>query len=273
MFDGMLGSNKNPNHNRYIRLIALSAAQICISMPIAFFFLFINAGYLTVFPWISWEVTHAHYYIVGQVPSFMWRADPITEASLELGRWIIVISAFLFFAFFGFAEEARSHYRKAYSFASSSLHLPVFRKSRGSGSSLYTPSSSYGQGFKKGLATIFSFKGGFSSLGSRSKSETTTERKDSLVSEFRLTSSSSILEGVENPSKVLEIQPGDDDSQFVAVPTSRSAIEALAAVSNIPLPPPPIARVSVRSLPPGLYPAFPHSPTSSDLYPDPSEKV
>jgi pheromone A receptor len=273
MFNGMLGSNKSPNHNRYIRLIVLSTAQICISMPVAFFILAINASYLTVFPWISWDVTHAHYYVVGQVPSFMWRADPIVETSLELERWIIVISAFLFFAFFGFAEEARSHYRKAYSFASSSLNLPVFRKSRGSSSSPHTPSSSYGQGFKKGLATISSFKGGFSSLGSRSNSETTAERKDSLVSEFRLTSSSSILEGVENPPKALEIQPGDDDSQFVPVPTSRSANEVLAAVPNVPLPPPPIARVSVHSLPPGLYPAFPHSPTSSDLYPDPSEKV
>jgi hypothetical protein len=47
----------------------------------------------------------------------------------------------------------------------------------------------------------------------------------------------------------------------------------LAAVTNFPAPPPPIARVSVRSLPPGLYPAFPHSPTSSDLYLDPTDAV
>jgi len=279
MFNGMLGSNKNANQNRYIRLIALSASQILTTLPVALFSLYANAHYLTVHPWISWEDTHSNYSFVGQVPSFMWRANSVSQALLELNRWTVVVAAFFFFAFFGFAEEARRHYRKAYSFASSSLlRLPDLRKSKGSGSfPPYTPSSSFGHGFKKGMTTLSSFKDGFSALGSRSKSEiTTTERKDSfLVSEYRLTSSASIFEGVDNQPKALEISPGDDVSQLAPAPAhvSRSAIEALAAVSNFPVPPPPIARVSVRSLPPGLYPAFPHSPTASDLYPDPSESV
>lgn len=283
MFNGMLGSNKNPNQNRYIRLIVLSASQIFTTLPASLFSLYVNARYQTVHPWISWNDTHSDYSFVGQVPSFIWRADPVTVAIFELNRWIIVAAAFLFFAFFGFAEEARRHYRKAYSVTSSSLRLPNFRSnSRGSSSGSsppYTPSSSFGHGFKRGMATFSSFKDGFSALGSsHSKSETTTaERKDSfLVSEYRLTSSASIFEGVDSPSKALEISPGDDDSQLAPAPAftaSRSAIEALAAVSNLPVPPPPIARVSVRSLPPGLYPPFPHSPTASDLYLDPSETV
>ena len=277
MFHGMLGSNKNPNQNRYIRLIALSSCQILTSLPFALFGLYVNAHVLTVYPWISWDDTHSHYYFVGQVPSFMWRASPISEVMVELSRWIPVVSAFLFFAFFGFAEEAVKHYRKAYTFASSSLHLPNRLKSRATSSPPYTPSSSFGQSFKKGMAMFSSFKGGFSALGSSSltKSETSTaERKGSfLVSEHRLTSSVSIFEGVGNSPKALEMLPGDDDSQLapasVPAPVSRSAIEALAAVSHFPAPPP-IARVSVRSLPPGLYP---QSPTASDLYLDPSEKV
>jgi len=219
-------------------------------------------------------MTHIDYSLVRQIPSIMWRASPVPEAMLELNRWIVVAAAFLFFAFFGFAEEARRHYGKVYSFASSSLRLPNLRKSKASsGSPPYTPSSSFGHIFKRGTAATFSFKGGFSALGSGSKSETITERKDSLsVSEYRLTSSASIFEGVDNSPKVLEILPGDDDSQFAPTHTSRSAIEALAAVSDLPVPPPPIiARVSTRSLPPGLYPSFPHSPTPSDL--DPSEAV
>jgi len=277
MFHGMLGSNKNPNQNRYIRLIALSSCQIFTSLPFALFGLYVNAHVLTVYPWISWDDTHSNYSFVGQFPSFMWRASPISEVMVELSRWIPVVSAFLFFAFFGFAEEAVRHYRKAYTFASSSLHLPNRRKSGASSSPPYTPSSSFGQSFKRGMATFSSFKGGFSALGSSlTKSETTTtERKGSfLVSEHRLTSSVSMFEGVGNSPKALEILPGDDDSQLepapVPAPVSRSAIEALAAVSYFPAPPPPIARVSVRSLPPGLYP---HSPTASDLYLDPSETV
>jgi hypothetical protein len=281
MFNGMLGSNKNPNQSRYIRLIVLSGSQIFTTLPASLFSFYLNACVQTVHPWISWNDTHSDYSFVGQVPSFIWRADPATVAALELDRWILVAAAFLFFAFFGFAEEARRHYRKAYSFTSSSLRLPDFRsKSRGSGGGgsplPHTPSSSFGHGFKRGMATFSSFKNGFSALGSsHSKSETaTTERKDSfVVSEYRLTSSASIFEGVDNPTKALDISPGDDDSQLAPAPASRSAIEALAAVSNLPVPPPPLARVSALSLPPGLYPSFPHSPTASDLYLDPSEAV
>lgn len=277
MFNGMLGSNKSPNQNRYNRLIALSAIQIVTFLPVAIFGLYVNTHYLTVHPWISWDDTHSDYSFVGQIPSFVWRADPVLQAVTELNRWIIVISAFSFFAFFGFAEEARRNYRKAYSFATSSLlsRLPDSRKS--GGGNTFTPSSSFGQGFK-----FSAFKSGFSSIGS-SKFETTTitaERKDSFsVFEHRLTSSASIFEGVVNPPKAVEFLSGNDDSQLAPTPApvpatvSRSAIEALAAVTSFPAPPPPIARVSVHSFPPGLYPAFPHSPTSSDLYLDPTDAV
>lgn len=282
MFNGMPGSNKSPNQSRYNRLIALSAVEILGSLPVTLYTLYANAYYEPVHPWISWEDTHSDYFVVNQISSAKWRADATSGAVMEISRWVVVVAAFLFFIFFGFAEEARRHYRKAYSFASSSLHLPDLRtgKSRSSSPSPpYTPSSSFGHSFKRGLATFSSFKNGFSALGSsRSKSETTTtERKDSfLVSEYRLTSNSSIFEGVDNPPKALEISPpGDDDSKLAPAPApaSRGAIGALAAVSNLPVPPPPIARVSVRSYPPGLSPTFPHSPTSSDLYLDPSDAV
>jgi hypothetical protein len=279
MFNGLPGSNQNPNQSRYNRLIALSAVEILGSLPVSLYTLYANAYYIPVQPWISWENTHYHYFAVDQVSSAEWHADATSGAMLEVNRWIPVIAAFLFFLFFGFAEEARRHYRKAYSHASSSLRLPALRtgKSGASGSSPpYTPSSSFGHSFKRGMATFSSFKDGFSTLGSsRSKSETTiTERKDSfLVSEYRLTSNSSIFEGVDNPPKALESSPpGDDDSKPAPAPASRSALEASAAVSNLPVPPQ-IARVSVRSHPPGLSPTFPHSPTESDLYFDPSEAV
>ena len=43
----------------------------------------------------------------------VWRANLITEACLELNRWIMVWSAFVFFGIFGLTEEARNHYRAA----------------------------------------------------------------------------------------------------------------------------------------------------------------
>ncbi|KAF8486997.1 STE3-domain-containing protein [Russula ochroleuca] len=259
MFSRMPGSNKSPNQNRYFRLIALSAAQISCSLPLSIFSIYSNAHYQTIYPWISWENTHFHYSFVGQFPSVLWRSSSVVQLMLELTRWNIVLSAFLFFAFFGFAEEARKHYRIAYSFANRSLHLPDLGRSKANSSPPYTPSSSFGHSFKKGLVTF----------GSRSTSETITERKDSLLtSEYRLTSDSSIFEGIDNPPNAFQDLPGEDDSQLV--PASQSAVE----VSGLPVPPPPIASVPPRIFPPHrLDSPLPHRPTSSNLYRDPSENV
>lgn len=269
MFNGMLGSSKNPNQNRYIRLIALSAAQVFCSLPVSLFAIYFNLHDLTVFPWISWENTHFHYSFVGQIPSVEWRADSTAQLMLEISRWNIVFSAFIFFAFFGFAEEARKHYRIAYSFASSSLRLPDFGRSRANSSPRSTPYSSFGQGFKKGVVSLVSFKDGLSTLGSRGKSETMTERKGSLVSDCRLTSSDSIFEDMDDPPKAFEFLPVEDDFQLA--PDSRGATQVFPVVLSVPSPP--ITSV-VHFIPPGrLDSPLPHRPTSSDLYLDPSEKV
>jgi pheromone a factor receptor len=259
MFNGMLGSNKNPNQNRYFRLIALSAVQISFSLPLSIFSIYSNAHYQIIYPWISWENTHLHYSFVGQFPSILWRSSSVVQLMLELTRWNIVLSAFLFFAFFGFAEEARKHYRIVYSFASHSLHLPDISRSKANSSPPYTPSSSFGHSFKKGLVT----------LGSHSESETITERKDSfLVSEYRLTSDSSIFEGIDNPPNVFQDLPGEDDSQLV--PASQSAVKVFV----LPTPPPPIASVSLPVIPADrLNSPLPHRPTSSNFYRDPSDNV
>ncbi|KAI0297987.1 STE3-like pheromone receptor, partial [Russula brevipes] len=117
----LLGSNRNANHNRYIRLIALCSTQLCCTLPVSLYLIYFSAHYIPVHPWISWEDTHFNYSQVAQFPSVIWRAVPAQEAALELNRWLLVSSAFIFFGFFGFAEEALKNYRVAYSFASSRL--------------------------------------------------------------------------------------------------------------------------------------------------------
>lgn len=42
-----------------------------------------------------------------------WRHDPRDEISIEMGRWLCVACAFIFFGFFGFADEAKKNYRSA----------------------------------------------------------------------------------------------------------------------------------------------------------------
>ena len=262
----ILRSNKNPNQSRYIRLIALSGTQLLCTLPLTIFTIYLDTRVATMFRWISWDNTHLNYSFVGQYPSFEWRASPDSEAALELTRWLSVISAFLFFGFFGFAEEARKHYRIAYSFASSRLRLTENGSSRASSSLPNSPASSFGPGFKKGMASLFSFKDGFTALGSRSQHHGGfTERKAfASVSDCRLTSDVSIFEGIDVEAKGDGFFPLEDDD---ALSASAHNVVTMPVIPRVPVPPPPVANpASFTNIPPGrLDSPLPHRPASSYL--------
>jgi hypothetical protein len=226
-------------------------------VPITITNLWFNTTSIPIYPWISWEDTHFNYSFVGQYPSFEWRANASLATALEFTRWTPVFATFIFFLFFGFAEEARKHYRLAYSFASSRLRLPEIGSSRASSSSPNSPASSFGPGLKKGMATLFSFKDGFSGLGS---DDTMIERKaSSALSDHRLTSDISIFEGIDNEPKII-----GDDARLGS--SRQSIVVAMPAIPPVPVLPPPIADTARPPIPPGrLNSPLPHRPTSSYL--------
>jgi len=78
---------------------------------------------LGVSPWRSWAYQHRDYSHIIQIPGSIWKNNPDVVVQLELWRWMLVVCAFIFFAFFGFAEEARRHYYLIYT-------LLVHRKKR-----------------------------------------------------------------------------------------------------------------------------------------------
>jgi pheromone a factor receptor len=92
--------------------MALAAVDILCTVPISSYFVYINT--LSMQPWISWEDTHYNFSNIDQFPSIIWRAIPAQEIGMELARWIPVLGAMLFFAFFGFTQEAKSHYKMAF---------------------------------------------------------------------------------------------------------------------------------------------------------------
>jgi pheromone a factor receptor len=110
-----MSSNRNLNRGRYIRLMALSAIEILGTIPIGTYFIVYNAK-KPVTSWKSWSQTHdGHLYShIFQVPASVWRNTPDESNGLEMFRWLLVACAFVFFAFFGFADEARRHYRLVY---------------------------------------------------------------------------------------------------------------------------------------------------------------
>jgi pheromone a factor receptor len=110
----LLPSTSSLTANRYLRLMLIAIAEILCTIPIAAYGLYLNLGTGSVRPWISWADTHYNWSAVHLYPSVLWREDHLTTVAIELSRWLPIFCALMFFAFFGFAEEARKHYRQAF---------------------------------------------------------------------------------------------------------------------------------------------------------------
>ncbi|KAG1873819.1 pheromone A receptor-domain-containing protein [Suillus subluteus] len=113
-FMEFLSVNKNLSSSRYFRLMGLAGIEMLCTIPLGAYVIYLNATAQPILPWISWADTHSNFSFVGIVPSVVWRASGPTVLSIELSRWLLVVCAFVFFAFFGFADEARKNYRLAY---------------------------------------------------------------------------------------------------------------------------------------------------------------
>ncbi|TFK75317.1 STE3-like pheromone receptor [Pluteus cervinus] len=139
-FKQFMNSNNMVTFNRYIRLMVLAALDILLTVPFTAYIVYSNLTQGKVAPWISWEDTHSGFSRIDHFPAALWKKNPAAHVSLELSRWGVVISALLFFALFGFADEAMKNYRKAYGHVASRLGVTV--KSASSSSFRGTPGSS-----------------------------------------------------------------------------------------------------------------------------------
>jgi pheromone a factor receptor len=102
--------------------MALSATELLGTIPLGTYFIVINAK-AGVKPWKGWAFAHSHFSHVIQIPSVVWRKDP---GGIETYRWSLVACAFIFFGFFGFADEARQHYRRLYTSIASRIGYSTF---------------------------------------------------------------------------------------------------------------------------------------------------
>ncbi|KAI0078459.1 fungal pheromone STE3G-protein-coupled receptor [Panus rudis PR-1116 ss-1] len=113
-FSELLSTATSMTVNRYFRLMLLSCLEILLTVPLSSFSIYINNYGLTLSPWISWEDTHFNFSHVEHITGAIWRSSRPYYVSVEMSRWIYPFSAFLFFALFGFAEEARRNYIRAF---------------------------------------------------------------------------------------------------------------------------------------------------------------
>lgn len=116
-FNEMLAGVNNLNSSRYLRLMGLASVELLLGIPwTSYTSLYLNihasgASESGINPWISWENVHSNFFYVGQFPAFEWKSTHTMVVTLELARWACVMCAFIFFGFFGFAQEARKNYR------------------------------------------------------------------------------------------------------------------------------------------------------------------
>lgn len=113
-FNEMLSSNSCLSASRYFRLMLLSIIEMSCTIPVSLFAVYIITNGVSMAPWKSWEDTHYNFSYVGKLPAAVWKSDPSRRISAELTLWLNPCSALLFFALFGFAEEARRQYCKAF---------------------------------------------------------------------------------------------------------------------------------------------------------------
>ncbi|KAI9571967.1 STE3-domain-containing protein [Boletus coccyginus] len=113
-FKEFLSTSRTLSSSRYFRLMGLAGIEILCTVPLASYSVYLNLAASPLQAYVSWDYAHAEFNVVDQVPAAVWQADPTFLVSIELTRWFVVICAVVFFAFFGFADEARRNYRLAY---------------------------------------------------------------------------------------------------------------------------------------------------------------
>jgi pheromone a factor receptor len=205
-FSQVMSSNRGLNQSRYFRLMCLSMIEILGTIPLSSYILAANvkAGFG---PWVSWADVHSDYGEIAQVPSIVWKSDPMDHALLELYRWSLVACALIFFGFFGFADEARRHYRLVYTTLASRVGL----------------STSIGKLAGSSNATS-SFRGMSTKGGGVSVSVMTISRGQKRDSTISITDQLSI------PSIAF---PGDLKSDFKIEPYTSSENTASSSVSSL----------------------------------------
>nr|ALK27860.1 mating factor receptor STE3-1 [Limonomyces culmigenus] len=133
-FNKLVESNASLTMSRYWRLMCLASMEIVFTVPLACYVLSLNIK-SGINPWISWANVHFDFFQINQYASLEWRSEGSTIIMIrEVSRWSYVLCAVIFFAFFGFAAEARKNYRSAFDSLASIAGRSRSKTAVGSGS-------------------------------------------------------------------------------------------------------------------------------------------
>ncbi len=106
---------------RYLRLLGLGLAEVILSLGYNIYFLVEETRLTGLLPWISWENVHVHFGTPHQFPYPMQTAE-LKKSNAGMFS-VLPVSAFAFFLFFAFGEEAVSEYKKNWTW----IKIHIFR--------------------------------------------------------------------------------------------------------------------------------------------------
>ncbi|KAG1751804.1 putative fungal pheromone GPCR, STE3-type [Suillus lakei] len=110
-FNSLISANNSMNANRYVRLMMLSVIEMAFTVPISIYSVYISGTSIPMESWVSFSDTHYNFSYVGLIPAAEWTSNSIYKQSIDLTQWLFPVCAFMFFALFGFASEARRQYQ------------------------------------------------------------------------------------------------------------------------------------------------------------------
>ena len=113
-FNELLASNSNLSFNRYMRLMALCSVDILCTIPLVIFLIVFDCTENPRYVWRGLADLHLGFSRVGQWPALLWTAPSGSIWINTCQNWFTIIYGILFFCWFGLAEEARTHYRSAF---------------------------------------------------------------------------------------------------------------------------------------------------------------
>lgn len=110
----LMAGNSDLNFNRYFRLMALAVVNMLFMVPLGIYTMIVNTTESPIYIWRGLSDLHFDFSAVDQYPAIIWRANPLAQASMLFSEWSFIGCALLFYAFFGFGDEALRNYRKVY---------------------------------------------------------------------------------------------------------------------------------------------------------------
>ncbi|KAJ7346180.1 fungal pheromone STE3G-protein-coupled receptor, partial [Mycena albidolilacea] len=120
-FAEALSGHRNLTPSRFLRLHGLALATLFLTLPLDLLNVAANATLTALVTRVSGDAAPFSFNVVARIPRALWAASESAHAAVELGRWIAPVCAILFFAFFGLAAEARTHYARGFTVLSNAL--------------------------------------------------------------------------------------------------------------------------------------------------------